>query len=197
MFLNNIWIVYPFRCYTIYIINNKKMRLKNKSNIEVVDDRVWPLIGSMVLSCDNIPDIEYGGNSKEKREQQLRETSTLQVLFGVNTFSFIFYFDFIYSGALLQQERAVRPPRAGFWPRGEAGVPAHPPGGHQRRGGGAERLYRPRLAGAIVRQVHGLKSSAGPPGTPSRCHPAPCCGFAYGLQHPAEPDWGRRKDPRG
>ena len=32
MFLNNIWIVYPFRCYTIYIINNKKMRLKNKKS---------------------------------------------------------------------------------------------------------------------------------------------------------------------
>merc|ERR1719188_2041844 len=51
----------------------------NKPELET-DDRPWPLIGSLGLSCE-MPDIEYGGNSKEKKEQQLRETSTLQALF--------------------------------------------------------------------------------------------------------------------
>merc|ERR1712066_341823 len=34
----------------------------------------------MELSCE-MPEIEYGGNSKEKKEQQLRENGTLQALF--------------------------------------------------------------------------------------------------------------------
>lgn len=57
----------------------EKMRMKNKPELET-DDRPWPLIASLGLSCE-MPDIEYGGNSKEKKEQQLRETSTLQALF--------------------------------------------------------------------------------------------------------------------
>ena len=57
----------------------EKMRMKNKPEFET-DDRPWPLISSISLSCE-MPDIEYGGNSKEKKEQQLRETSTLQALF--------------------------------------------------------------------------------------------------------------------
>ena len=57
----------------------EKMRMMNKPELET-DDRPWPLIGSLGLSCE-MPDIEYGGNSKEKKEQQLRETSTLQALF--------------------------------------------------------------------------------------------------------------------
>jgi len=57
----------------------EKMRMKSKPELET-DDRQWPLISSLGLSCE-MPDIEYGGNSKEKKEQQLRETSTLQALF--------------------------------------------------------------------------------------------------------------------
>ena len=55
-------------------------RKSRSADIEVAEDRAWPLIGSMALSSDNISEIEYGGNSK--RSQQLRETSSLQVLFG-------------------------------------------------------------------------------------------------------------------
>ena len=58
----------------------KSRMAQNKNSNFDIDDRPWPLLGSMQLTCD-LPDIEYGGNSKEKKEQQLRETSTLQALF--------------------------------------------------------------------------------------------------------------------
>ena len=58
----------------------EKLRMKNRNDNFEMDDRPWPELTSMQLSCE-MPEIEYGGNSKEKKEQQLRETSTLQALF--------------------------------------------------------------------------------------------------------------------
>ena len=58
----------------------EKSRLKNKTEQLDIDERPWPEMSAMKLSCE-MPDIEYGGNSNEKKEQQLRETSTLQALF--------------------------------------------------------------------------------------------------------------------
>lgn len=59
----------------------EKSRLQDKSGqFDMNDDRPWPAILTMELSCEK-PEIEYGGNSKEKKEQQLRENGTLQALF--------------------------------------------------------------------------------------------------------------------
>ena len=59
----------------------EKSRLQDKSGqFDMNDDRPWPAISMMKLSCE-MPEIEYGGNSKEKKEQQLRENGTLQALF--------------------------------------------------------------------------------------------------------------------
>merc|ERR1719208_14987 len=58
----------------------EKMRMKSKDVNYERDERPWVAIGSVQLTCD-LPEIEYGANSQEKKEQQLRETSTLQALF--------------------------------------------------------------------------------------------------------------------
>ena len=58
----------------------EKMRMKSKDVNYEQDERPWVAIGSVQLTCD-LPEIEYGANSRERKEQQLRETSTLQALF--------------------------------------------------------------------------------------------------------------------
>ena len=59
----------------------ERCRLQDKTGrLEMTDDRLWPSLHHMTLSCE-LPEIEYGGNSKEKKEQQLREKGTLQALF--------------------------------------------------------------------------------------------------------------------
>lgn len=47
---------------------------------EINDGRQWPTITNMTLSCE-LPEIDYGGNSNEKKEQQQRENTVLQALF--------------------------------------------------------------------------------------------------------------------
>ena len=59
----------------------EKSRLKAAAAAFDVDDRPWPMLDSMGLNPEDIPEIEYGCKSQEKKEQQLRETSTLQALF--------------------------------------------------------------------------------------------------------------------
>ena len=59
----------------------EKSRMQDKSGqLDLNDDRPWPSILTMGLSCE-MPEVEYGSNSKEKKEQQLRENGTLQALF--------------------------------------------------------------------------------------------------------------------
>jgi len=59
----------------------EKSRLQDKSGrLDVGDERAWPALQHVTLTCQ-LPEIEYGGNSKEKKEQQLREKGTLQALF--------------------------------------------------------------------------------------------------------------------
>jgi len=53
---------------------------KKPGNNEINDNRQWPNITGMVLSCE-LPEIDYGGNSNEKKEQQQRENTVLQALF--------------------------------------------------------------------------------------------------------------------
>ena len=60
-------------------LEKARMQQSKPGSVEL-DDRMWPGLADMALTCD-LPDIEYGGNSNEKKEQQLRETSTLQALF--------------------------------------------------------------------------------------------------------------------
>merc|ERR1712130_875138 len=41
---------------------------KKPSNNEINDDRQWPTFTNLALSCE-LPEIDYGGNSNEKKEQ--------------------------------------------------------------------------------------------------------------------------------
>jgi len=53
---------------------------KKPSSNELNDARQWPTFTNLALSCE-LPEIDYGGNSNEKREQPLRENTVLQALF--------------------------------------------------------------------------------------------------------------------
>jgi len=49
------------------------------------DGRPWPEMKKLDISEEQLPDIDYGGNSNEKKEQQQRENTVLQALFFNNT----------------------------------------------------------------------------------------------------------------
>ena len=56
----------------------EKAKMLQKQNNVVEDNRAWP--GMQTIECE-LPEIDYGGNSNEKKEQEQRENKVLQILF--------------------------------------------------------------------------------------------------------------------
>jgi len=56
----------------------EKAKMLQKQNHVVEDNRAWP--GMQTIECE-LPEIDYGGNSNEKKEQEQRENKVLQILF--------------------------------------------------------------------------------------------------------------------
>ena len=56
----------------------EKAKMLQKQNAVVEDNRPW--LGMKPIECE-LPEIDYGGNSNEKKEQEQRENKVLQILF--------------------------------------------------------------------------------------------------------------------
>ena len=56
----------------------EKAKMLQKQKVVMEDNRAWP--GMQTIECE-LPEIDYGGNSNEKKEQEQRENKVLQILF--------------------------------------------------------------------------------------------------------------------